>query len=121
LNEFLKQSNTHLKTLFKCLQCYDCQIGQQESLQQRTKISEAEDAAAVSDDNDLDVVGGPVVANLAVAAALVEAVKVHPQSLPATTWAFRFTMSLFPEAGRMQKICMGLASTSGFDNVQKRN
>ena len=48
-----------------------------------TQVPKAEDAAAVGDDDDLDVVGGPIVHDVPVAAALVEAVKVHAQSLPA--------------------------------------
>ena len=57
-----------------------------------TKVAEAKDAAAISDDNDLDVVGGPVVADVPEVAAVVEAVKVHAQRLPAIASAFRFTM-----------------------------
>ena len=58
----------------------------------RTKVAEAKDAAAISHNDDLDVMGGPVVADVPEVAALVEAVKVHAQCLPAIASAFQFTM-----------------------------
>jgi hypothetical protein len=48
-----------------------------------TQVAKAKDAAAISDDNDLDVVGGPVLHDIAEAAALVKAIKVHAERLPA--------------------------------------
>ncbi len=49
----------------------------------RTQVAQAQDAAAIGDDDDLHVVAGPVVHDVAEAAALAEAVEVHAQRLTA--------------------------------------
>ena len=48
-----------------------------------TQVAQAQDAAAVSDDDDLHAVREPVVHDLPEAPALAEGVKVHAQRLPA--------------------------------------